>query len=88
MRITKSGEQVWRERTAREIANTGCDKCPNCGETSGFFTNLKYGQKGGIMSAGYKSYCKGIFKMKVYRIDRYVCQTCGAGWESDPYEVG
>ena len=33
-------------------------------------------------------YCidKGFIRIKQFYIDRYECLTCGAKWESEPYE--
>lgn len=86
MKITKTIQQVNAEKMTREQANTGCYKCPNCGEDRDFFKCIGKGG-GGVMSTGYRTKSKGFLALKMCRIDTYVCQTCGVAWESEPYEV-
>ena len=88
MKITKTNKDANNSKIRKEIANQGCNKCPCCGETRSFYEAMEKGGKfQGILNATCKNYCKGIFKMKYMQIDCYKCETCGAEWESEPYEV-
>lgn len=89
MKITKTAAQVKCAETNKTIANVGCNICPCCGETK---STLEYNKEDifshkGIASGTYKSWCAGLFRTKRYRIDCYHCYTCGAEWESEPYEI-
>lgn len=87
MKINKYASEVAELKRKRKIANFGCDVCPCCGEDK---KSIYYIQKGildkGINDLLYKIVSKGIFSTKLYRIDCYYCLTCGAEWESEPYE--
>lgn len=96
MKITKTDKEVSNSNLRKSIANQGCDVCPCCGETKtcedytdeeGVMSFLLNGYPKGISYFTCKNYCKGFFKMKYMQIDCYVCYTCGAEWESEPYEV-
>lgn len=83
MRITYIPE----ETTPREKANHGCNICPYCGETKSFLEYLLVGEcSKGIVSTGTLHWSEGFFKIKTKYVDCYKCYTCGAKWESDPYE--
>ena len=88
MKITKTNKMHNGAIARRTIANKGCDVCPCCGENK---DAVEYMEEGifnkGIFSGIVKDYCKGFFKMKYMQIDCYSCETCGAEWESEPYEV-
>lgn len=77
MKIIKTKEQVDALRLNKEKANEGCDRCPCCGK--------KYGLNGLLLPMS-KTWCTGFFKTRHYKIDTYICSSCGAVWESDPYE--
>ena len=87
MKITKSFNKASKLMKNKIEANNDCNICPCCNETTSM---LQYLHKGiinrGIMDGIYKSYATGIFKTKYIRIDCYSCLTCGAEWESEPYE--
>lgn len=88
MRITRSSKDVNRLTVSREIANMGCDRCPCCGETKTWDEYIGKGiiNKGiskGIIS---KSWVEGIFHMRNMKCDCYKCYSCGAEWESEPYQ--
>lgn len=89
MKITKSNRDNELSKMRREIANKGCDVCPCCGEKKHNYEYIEEGQSNKGISGGYivKNWCKGLFKMKYMQVDCYKCYTCGAEWESDPYEV-
>ena len=69
-------------------ANLDCHKCPCCGETK---TTAQY-VADGIYNKGLsslpltKSWVKGLIRMRHMRCDCYKCYSCGAEWESNPYE--
>lgn len=76
--------------SAREIANAGCNKCPCCGETKTLSEYLKKegvlkGISGGIYVSWFETRLFG--KSRHMRSDHYICNTCGAQWKSDPYEI-
>ena len=87
MKITKGADKLAQEKLNKERASIGCNKCPVCGETRKFMDALTKDKKpGGILNATYSTFSKGIFKSRSFRIDHYSCQTCGARWDSEPYE--
>lgn len=77
MKIIKTQEQANKLKIGKEIANRGCNVCPCCGE--------KYGSKG-LRIPTCRTWCTGFFKTKHYKVDTYSCDSCGAVWESEPYE--
>ena len=40
----------------------------------------------GILSTGTRTFSKGVFKQRCFKVERFKCLTCGTEWESDPYE--
>lgn len=88
MKITRTAEQVARAKKAYETAHKGCYKCPCCGETKSDMAYLNEGTiNKGISGGVCKSWASGIFRTRYMRVDCYSCGTCGAQWESEPYEV-
>lgn len=85
MKITKSAKQVTAIQNERLQALQGCDKCPCCGETKKWIPLI---QSGGICRIGEKIEIKGIIHIRVYHIDCFECESCGAQWESEPYRTG
>lgn len=88
MKITKTSFQYNQEITNRQKANIGCMVCPCCGEKKTWEHYMKKGKlnKGVLAGGMVKTWTEGIFKPKVLHADYYKCMTCGAEWESDPYE--
>lgn len=91
MKITKTSTDQSYMASVKEMANRGCDRCPCCGEskTSGYYMAQEgYLSRKGIHPAGIKIRSKGglFTKVRVMQVDCYRCGTCGAEWESDPYE--
>lgn len=88
MRITKTATRSAVQQTTKEIANLGCNICPCCGEAK---TVMEYFNEG-IRNKGIfgglvcKTLAKGLFRPKYMQADCYSCYTCGAQWESEPYE--
>lgn len=87
MRITKTSDRVAAFNNAKRVANIGCDTCPCCGETKQSIDYFIAGEfNKGIVSGIQKTWAQGFFKMKSMKCDCYNCLTCGAKWESEPYE--
>ena len=73
------------------IASADCDKCPICGETKDFhlskpgdLTSLS-----GISQLSCTTWAEGGFlfgRTKHYKIKHYICHTCGATWDSEPFQ--
>ena len=87
MKITRSGEKAEFFRQNKAKANAGCNVCPCCGETKSVMEYFSYGiTNSGISSGTHKCWCEGFFRIKHMKVDCYSCKTCGAKWESEPYE--
>lgn len=87
MRIIKSSSDLARFKEQREKANAGCDVCPCCGETKSSFQYIEEGvYDKGIMSGICKTWCEGVFHIRSMKCDCYKCHSCGAEWESEPYQ--
>ena len=74
MKIIKGFDRAVYLADIKSRANENCDVCPNCKERPTFGAGLC------------KRYCKGIFKIRHYKIDVYFCDRCNTEWESEPYE--
>lgn len=85
MKITKTNKDVINRNHRKSLANEGCDKCPCCGETKELRFDYENGTTG-IDSGMRRDWREGFFKPKHMRVDCYTCHTCGAEWESEPYE--
>lgn len=87
MRITRTSDRVTALNNAKRVANMGCDKCPCCGETKRSVDYFIHGEfNKGIVDGLQRSWVQGFFNMKSMKCDCYSCLTCGAKWESEPYE--
>lgn len=87
MKITKTADEVKLSRARIKSANAGCDVCPCCGETKSSMEHFRSGELSkGIVSGLSRTWVTGFFKIKHMKCDCYMCLTCGAKWESDPYE--
>ena len=91
MKITKMGidpEHIAKLRELEKIAKLDCDKCPCCGEAKSFdeYFDENIIDKGIIESSGRELIGKWNNR-KLYETTYYRCKTCGAMWESEPYEV-
>lgn len=89
MKITRTADDVQARNERRRKANEGCGVCPCCGETKNHFyykcRNI-WDRRGIDYGLTAKRWTKGIFIKRHMRIDVYHCGTCGADWESNPYE--
>lgn len=88
MRITKTSKEANKFVIAKEIANKGCDRCPCCGETKSWGKYMQEGitSKGILKGVINKTWVEGIFHMRNMKCDCYKCESCGAEWESEPYQ--
>lgn len=76
-----------KQRLAQQEANVGCDECPTCGETNSFSSYKKQGIfTKGIDSGWNRTWLAGADCNTKMRCDCYHCLTCGASWESKPYQ--
>ena len=85
MRITKTATHSAMQKTAKEIANLGCSICGETKTMIVYFNEgvLNRGVFGGLVC---KTWAQGLFRTKHMQVDCYSCETCGAQWESEPYE--
>ncbi len=88
MRIIKTSNEANRLAQAKEAANKGCDKCPCCGEAKSWDRYMQEGisSKGILKGVGDRTWIAGLFHKRNMRCDGYKCKSCGAEWESDPYQ--
>lgn len=78
------------EEFAKHLANAGCSKCLCCGEEKGRNEYLREGitNKGIFVSWPILTVTPRLFRhTKHEETIMYRCYTCGASWESEPYEV-
>ena len=76
MKITKTSDRAYFLKMAEQNANKGCDKCPCCGKPCDNTLALaKTWYEGGLFKKG-----------RHMKVKCYSCSSCGAEWESDPYE--
>jgi hypothetical protein len=89
MKITRSNYDALNDAQRKKLANVGCDVCPCCGETKNFLEYFKEGilNKGLSEALTCRNYAEGSFKFRYMQVDCYSCYTCGARWESEPYEI-
>lgn len=84
LKVSKVKRSKYPSRTE---ANEGCDVCPICGESRSIFDNLKTtGEFKGVSKTMYATYIGGLFTPTTYA-DFYHCNTCGARWRSDRWEI-
>ena len=88
MKITKTNKEYLNEIQRKKSANKGCKVCPCCGENKTWEHYMKKGKLDkGILAGGMvRSWAEGFFKTRIMSVDYYKCITCGAEWESEPYE--
>lgn len=79
MTITRTNKEQMNFKYSRYIANVGCNICPCCGEKTSSLEYIKLG----------KGLNKGITNLSRFEnnmtVDVYICATCGAEWESEPW---
>lgn len=87
MKITKTLKTTISFDTMKAIANDGCNVCPCCGEAKSWVDYTKEGiLEKGVMKGTCKTWVEGIFHMRNMKCDCYKCYSCGAEWESEPYQ--
>lgn len=92
MKIVRTAQAVKDFKQRKINANKGCNVCPCCGESRRWVDCRNNGllNQGIFHGYGYTKYVSYGFlglKSKLMHIDTYTCETCGAKWESDPYET-
>lgn len=88
MKITKNAQTAIATKRRKELANEGCQTCPCCGESKTFLQYLKENQGfKGVSCGTCRTWVSGIFHPRHMQVDLYVCYTCGAEWESEPYKI-
>lgn len=75
MKITRTAKEALNFDEMKNNANKGCKVCPCCGKP---LPKLYF--------PICKSWTEGFLKMKNMKVDCYKCYTCGAEWESEPYQ--
>ena len=87
MKSIRTSAQAANLNMSKQNANIGCNVCPCCGETKDSFNYFAAGKsRKGLLRGLQKTWVEGLFKMKNMKCDCYKCLTCGAEWESEPYE--
>lgn len=88
MRITKSSRDAASLAVSSAVANAGCNKCPCCGETKSLSDYMNEGiWNKGVSGRGIeRTWVEGLFRMRNMKCDCYKCYSCGAEWESEPYQ--
>ncbi len=86
VKITKTAKQNSVFDQNRIDANIGCDKCPCCGESKLTLHYIKRGILNKGILQGIEKTWVSLFGMKNMKCDCYKCCTCGAEWESEPYQ--
>lgn len=90
MKITKSLEDVNKEKFKKQQANIGCKICPGCGNENVVdlidYFNLTHEEKQEciIVNTYYVSDDR-LFRSKSGCIDKYKCNKCECEWESEAY---
>lgn len=88
MKITKSSKEAASFTAMKAAANAGCNVCPCCGETISWDDYMKEGILNKGIMAGFinKTWVEGVFHMRSMKCDCYKCYSCGAEWDSEPYQ--
>lgn len=96
MKITKKPDEFDMNVYLREKVLKECYTCPFCGEMRTY--NPFKADKSGKLIKPYgvwdrniyhnKSVTVGFLKRKTMKIKHFQCMSCGAKWESDPYDDG
>lgn len=93
MKITKNPDKYDMNVYLKEKVLKECYTCPFCGENRKFGISMdkdgvpkSHGIQDGIYYNIYVSV--SLFKKQLMKVNKFSCTTCGAKWESDPYDVG
>ena len=89
MKITKLPNEQEPKYISKQKALEGCYKCPYCGEDSSWEYNIMVkGYDEGVEQDEIFANKKVFINLfKIYKKTTFACHTCGAEWESEPYEV-
>lgn len=88
MKIIKTAQEVNNFRAQRKLANIGCKTCPYCGESMSDWEAIKnhLSPHRGISSMLVRRLVKDSWFSTEYKnVEIYLCNRCGAEWESEPY---
>lgn len=94
MKITKNPDKYDMNLYLREKVLKECYTCPFCGEMRSY--NPFHVNEDGKLAEPYGVYDTnvyhnvkvnvGLLKRKDMKVKHFQCMTCGAKWESDPYD--
>lgn len=99
MKILKAPDELDIKVYLKEKELEKCSVCPFCGENRDYIDSIfkghNYGISGGTCTTWYGRKDKFMHfsfkklipqKLKHWKVSYFSCETCGAKWESDPYE--
>lgn len=88
MKITKVPDVYDMNIYEKKKALKDCYICPFCGESRRFTFNItgKCGISDLICRTEWVK--TGLFKKEPMKVSIFICHTCGARWESEPYKNG
>lgn len=88
MKITKLPDKYDMNVYTKDKISNKNKICPYCGETKSTLDYLHNGAEfKGIMELPMEMVKEKLFSYKVINYFKYICNSCGAEWESEPYKI-
>lgn len=84
MKITKLPDDMDPYKIAEKLAEEEGKRCPCCGEEKSFYTSLRGGIRE-LLCSDTKTI--GLIHRREIAWKKFRCSTCGAEWQSEPYET-